>query len=85
MAGRLSKNIKIYTNGNEETAEALREQLKATNLPATVESRKIARMSLVSPGSSTSIALTLEGGEQRREGFLVRRRITLLCSSGETC
>ena len=70
QAARLSKAVRVYTNGNEEAAEAMRKAIEGTNLPATVESRRIAKFELKAPGSST-ILVSLEGGEQNTEGFFV--------------
>lgn len=70
--------IRVYTNGDSEAAEALRKAIEATTLPATVESRKIARFAIKSPGSST-FTVTLEGGQQSTEGFFVS------VSGGQVC
>ncbi|TPX17795.1 uncharacterized protein E0L32_002896 [Thyridium curvatum] len=68
QAARLFKALRVYTNGDSEAAEALRKAIEATTLPATVESRKIARSALKSPGSS-AFTVALEGGQQNTEGF----------------
>lgn len=55
QALRMSKEVTLYTHGNEELAQQLREALKGAPAPMNVDSRKITK--LVKASERTQVTL----------------------------
>lgn len=79
QALRISKQVTLYTNGNEELAKQLEEALAKAPAPMTVDSKKIKK--LAKGPERSQIVLHLEDGTSRTEAFLAHKPKTRLRGS----
>lgn len=72
MALQLSKNLRIYTNGDEDVASEMQANAWRPDFQSrvTVERRAIKSLSMVSYETS-EVLVTLEDGTKIRESFIV--------------
>ncbi|OCL14901.1 FAD/NAD(P)-binding domain-containing protein [Glonium stellatum] len=68
---RMSKEVTLYTNGNEELASHLKSTLEAAPAPMKVDSRRIRK--LVKVPTRAEITLHFEDGTENTEGFLAHK------------
>ncbi|KAF2179256.1 FAD/NAD(P)-binding domain-containing protein [Zopfia rhizophila CBS 207.26] len=71
QALRISKEVTIYTNGNEQLAKDLRSALEKSPAPMKVDSRAIAK--LVKALNRSEVTLHFEDGTEHTEGFLAHK------------
>ncbi|ROW17441.1 hypothetical protein VPNG_00942 [Cytospora leucostoma] len=76
QALRMSKQVTLYTNGNEQLAKDLTDALEAAPAPMKVDPRKITE--LVKAPERARITLQLEDGTTATEGFLAHKPRTRL-------
>lgn len=79
QALRISKQVTLYTNGNEELAKQLKGALAKAPAPMTVESRKIEK--LAKAPERSQIVLHFEDGTSKTEAFLAHKPKTKLRGS----
>lgn len=79
QALRISKQVTLYTNGNEELAKQLEEALAKAPAPMTVEPKKIKK--LVKGPERSQIVLHFEDGTSKTEAFLAHKPKTKLRGS----
>ncbi|KAF2265003.1 FAD/NAD(P)-binding domain-containing protein [Lojkania enalia] len=68
LANQLAGSITIYTNGNDELPKQIADKIEGK--PWKTDTRKIARIAMKSPQSSTAVDITFEDGETVTEAFL---------------
>lgn len=68
---RLSKEVTLYTNGNEQLASDLQSAIDAAPAPMKADARKISRLTKGANGSE--VTLTFEDGTEKTEGFLAHK------------
>ena len=69
MALQLASKLTIYTNGDSVMTARIREALGQANPRITLESRRIARLSMESRDAS-DVVVTFEDGSSVTEGFI---------------
>ncbi|KAL2274812.1 hypothetical protein FJTKL_02714 [Diaporthe vaccinii] len=79
QALRISKQVTLYTNGNEELARQLEEALAKAPAPMTVDSKRIEK--LVKGPDRSQIVLHFEDGTSKTEAFLAHKPNTKLRGS----
>ncbi|KUI59136.1 hypothetical protein VP1G_06425 [Cytospora mali] len=79
QALRMSKQVTLYTNGNEQLAKQLTDALEAAPAPMKVDSRKITK--LVKGPERAQVTLHLEDGTSTTEAFLEHKPKTKLSGS----
>jgi hypothetical protein len=67
---RLADKLTVYTDGDSVMTAKMQEALVKANSRITLESRKIARLSMKSSDAS-DVVVTLEDGSTKTEGFIV--------------
>lgn len=72
MVLQLSKNLRIYTNGNEDSASEIQANAWRPDFQSrvTVEKRAIRSLRMVSYGAS-EVLVTLDDGTQIKESYIV--------------
>lgn len=72
MALQLSKNLRIYTNGNEESASEIQANAWRPDFQSrvTIEKRPIRSLRMLS-NEASDVLVTLEDGTQLKESFIV--------------
>ena len=68
---RLSKEINIYTHGNEDLAKSLKEALENSPAAMNVDSRRIQKLSKAPHGAE--LVIHFEDGSKKTEGFLAHK------------
>lgn len=68
---RISKQVTLYTNGNEQLAKDLQTALDAAPAPMIVDSRKITK--LVKVPERARITIQFDDGTEKTEGFLAHK------------
>lgn len=88
MARRFTERVVLYTNGADELAAQLKKELEkdkgGRSGLVTVNSRRIERLRR-GPGRESEVVVTLEGGSEVTEGFLVSCKTTPLHVSIDPC
>lgn len=79
QALRISKQVTLYTNGNEELAKQLEEALAKAPAPMTIDSKKVEK--LVKGPKRSQIVLHFEDGTSKTEAFLAHKPKTKLRGS----
>ncbi|KAH9888160.1 FAD/NAD(P)-binding domain-containing protein [Xylariomycetidae sp. FL2044] len=68
---RMSRQVTLYTNGNEALAKDLTAALESSPAPMTVDSRKIAK--LVKGPKAAEVIVHFEDGSSTTEGFIAHK------------
>ncbi|ETS82431.1 hypothetical protein PFICI_04307 [Pestalotiopsis fici W106-1] len=79
QALRMAETVTLYTDGNEELGQEIKDALKANPAPMTVDTRKITK--LVKAPERAQVTLHFASGESKTEGFLAHKPQTRLRGS----
>jgi hypothetical protein len=77
---QLADKLTIYTNGDSVMTARLREALVKPDPRITLESRKIARLSMKS-GDASDVIVTFDDGSTTTEGFIVSASVVRIVVS----